>query len=112
MRINLHASGFGLTNHTRDFVQSSLLHRLGRFRYRIGSVEVNLTTSNGRSRPDVTACEIVVNIEPSDEIRRRAAHEWLHIAIDRAASAVCTEVERAMLQLRPTVAPPLHSGDR
>jgi hypothetical protein len=39
MRINLHASGFDLTNHTRDFVRSKLLHRLGRFKDRIGSVE-------------------------------------------------------------------------
>ena len=94
MRINLQASGFGLTNHTRDFVQSKLLYGLGQFRDRIGSVEVNLTTSKGRSRPDAAACEIVAKIEPSGEIRRRAEHEWLHVAIDRAASAVAAEVER------------------
>jgi hypothetical protein len=29
MRINLHASGFDLTNHTPDFVQSKLLYRRG-----------------------------------------------------------------------------------
>jgi ribosomal subunit interface protein len=99
MRINLHASGIDLTNHTRDFVQSKLLYRLGQFRDRIGSVDVNLTTSQGRSRPDVTACEIVVNIEPSGEIRRSAEHEWLHVAIDAAASAVGAEVERGMVQV-------------
>jgi ribosome-associated translation inhibitor RaiA len=106
MRINLHASGFGLTNHTRDFVQSTLLYRCSQFRDRIGSVEVNLSDEQ-RSKPARrTACEIVVKIEPFGQIRRRAEHEWLHVAIDRAASAVGAEVERAMLQVRPTVSSP------
>ena len=112
MRINLHASGFDLANCTRDFVQSKLLYRLGEFRGRIGSVEVNLSTAKGRNRPDVAACEIVVNIHPSGEVRRRAEHEWLHVAIDQAASAVSAEVEREMRQARPTLASPPDIGDR
>jgi ribosomal subunit interface protein len=95
MRIELHATGIRLTNHTRHFLESKLQYRLHPFKDRIGSVEVNLTTSQGGSRPGVTACEIVVNIESLGEIRRRAEHEWLHIAIDWATSAVVAEVERA-----------------
>ena len=95
MRIDLHATGIRLTKHTRDFAQSKLRFRLGQFKDRINSVEVNLTTNQGRSRPGVTACEIVVNFKPSGEIRRRAEHEWLHVAIDWATSAVVAEVERA-----------------
>ena len=111
MRINLHASGFDLANCTRDFVQSKLLYRLGEFRGRIGSVEVNLSTARGRSRPDMPACEIVVNIHPSGEVRRRAEHEWLHVAIDQAASVVSAEVEREMRHARPTFASPPAIGD-
>lgn len=106
MRINVRASGFGLTNHTRNFVQAKLLYRLGQFTDRIASVEVNLTASKGQHQPDVTACEIVVNIDPSVEIRRRAEHEWLHLAIDRAASAVGAEVAHAMVQMRPAATVP------
>lgn len=107
MRINLHASGFDLANLTRDFVQSKLLYRLGDFRGRIRSVDVNLSTVKGRSRPDAAACEIVVNIRPSGEVRRRAEHEWLHVAIDKATSAVSAEVEREMKEARPTLASPI-----
>jgi len=100
MRISVRASGFRLTNHTRNFVQSKLLHRLGQFRDRIASVEGNLTASEGRHQPDVTACEILVNVGPSVEIRRRAEHEWLHIAIDRAASVAGAAVAQAIVQMR------------
>jgi ribosomal subunit interface protein len=106
MRINVHTSGFDLTNHTRDFVQSKLLSTLGRFRGRIGSVAVNLATSNGRSRPDTTACEIVVNVHPAGEVRRRAEHEWMHVAIDRAASRIGDEIERELLRRASEGAPP------
>ena len=50
MRRDLHASGFDVTNHTRDLVQSTL-YRLGQFRDRIGSVEVNPTTSTVEAGP-------------------------------------------------------------
>jgi len=112
MRINLHASGFDLANLTRDFVQSKLLHRLGEFRDRIRSVEVNLSTAKGRTRPDGAACEIVVNIHPSGEVRRRAEHEWLHVAIDQAASTVSAETERQMREAGPTLESPPCVGER
>ncbi len=101
MRINLHASGFDLTNYTRDFVQSRLLPSLGQFRDRIGSVDVKLTTSKGRSRPDTTGCEIVVNVHPWGEVRRRAEHQWMHVAIDRAASGIDRDVQRELLRTTP-----------
>ena len=109
MRINLHASGFDLTNYTRDFVQSRLLPRLGQFRDRIGSVDVNLAASKGR--PDTTACEIVVNVHPYGEIRRRAEHEWMHVAIDRAASGIVSDVRRELVRTVHT-APSRVAGDR
>jgi ribosomal subunit interface protein len=112
MQINLHASGFHLTNHTRDFAQSKLLSTLGQFRASIGSVDVNLGTSKGRNRPDTTACEIVVNLHPSGEVRWRVEHEWMHVAIDRASSGIAAEVEREILQMRPAVASPPAIGDR
>ena len=112
MRIDLHARGFELTNHTRDFVQSRLLSTLGQFRGHIGSVAVNLATSNGRSRPDTSVCDIVVNVHPSGEVRRRAEHEWMHVAIDRAASGIDTDVEREFLRTASQRATSPVVGDR
>jgi hypothetical protein len=48
----------------------------------------------------MAACEIVVKVHPSGEVRRRAQQEWIHVAIDRAASGIGGAVER---ELRRTV---------
>ena len=72
MRIELHATGIRLTNHTRRFLQSKLQYGLRQFKDRIGSVQVNLTTSQGGSRPGMTACEVVVY----NDLVRIHAIEW------------------------------------
>lgn len=105
MRIDLHARGFELTNQTRDFVQSRLLSALGQSMGHVGSVAVSLSTARGRSQPDTTRCGIVVSLRPSGEVRGQAEHEWLHVAIDRAAAEVGAAVERRILQTRPAVSP-------
>ena len=112
MRINLHTKGFDLTSHTRGFVESRLLSALGPVSVHIESVAVHLEASRGRTQPDAAVCLIVVSLHPSGEVRSRAEHFWLHVAIDRAAVNVGGEVEREVMRSRQAAASPPVAGDR
>ena len=112
MRINLHTKGFDLTSHTRGFVESRLLSALGPVSVHIESVAVHLEASRGRTHPDAAVCLIVVSLYPSGEVRSRAEHFWLHVAINRAAVNVRGEVEREVMRNRQATASPPVVGDR
>jgi ribosome-associated translation inhibitor RaiA len=94
MRIKVLASGFELTNHTRSFAESRLRGALNRFRDHIEFVSVHLHAS-GPQPEDLAECRLAVALHPGGEVRARSAHAWLHVAIDRAASAIVPLVEGA-----------------
>ncbi len=94
MRIKVLASGFELTNHTRSFAESRLRGALNRFRDHIDVVSVHLH-ANGPQPEDHAECRLAVALHAGGEVRTRSAHTWMHVAIDRAASAIVPVVEGA-----------------
>jgi ribosome-associated translation inhibitor RaiA len=92
MRIDVHAHGLPVTNYTRDFAESRLVGALGRFRPQIASVVVNLAADDARGADEPAVCEIAVTLSAGGAIRRHAAHQWPHVAIDRAARAIADAV--------------------
>jgi ribosome-associated translation inhibitor RaiA len=110
MQITVHASGFDLTAHTRSFAESRLLSTLGRFNAYLASITVRLDARTGGTRP-ATVCAILV-LHPSGELRSTAEHAWAHVAIDRAATHIASEVERELLRRHAAVQSPALAGER
>jgi ribosome-associated translation inhibitor RaiA len=99
MRIIVHASGFDLTNYTSGYAESRLRAALSPCRPQLVSVSVQLDPP-ARAH-EAARCEVVAHLTPSGQVRARAEHEWLHVAIDRAASAVRSAVEGEVRTTHP-----------
>jgi ribosomal subunit interface protein len=97
MRINVRGKGFDLTGLARAFVASRLLSALGRFAARVDSVVVHLVATKGRTETDAAACDIVVHLHPTGQVRSRTEDRHMRTAIDKAAAEIGKQVERQVL---------------
>lgn len=98
MRITVRSERNELTTQLRQLVVSRLQSALGPFSAHLESVDVRLETNTLHAHPGTTACDVVVKLRPTGEVRARAEDAKMNNAIARACSdlrgAVESEVSR------------------
>ena len=112
MRINVHANGFDLTRHIREFAESRVQCALGRFEACIESVTVHLDAVKGRLQPDTTRCRVKATLHPSGEVRSLASHAWMNVAINRACADAAIQMGKEIRRRRMAAATASVVGDR
>lgn len=111
MRISVHANGFELTRHTREFAATRVQCALGRFEACIKSVRVHLDAVKGRLQPDTTRCRVMVTLHPSGKVRSLASHAWMNVAIDRACADAGLQMEDEIQRRRTAATTAPVAGD-
>jgi ribosomal subunit interface protein len=112
MRIHVRAHGFDLTNHTRSYAESRLQAALSRFRQHITSVTVSLYAGPPFAPADAARCEIAIALAPKGYVHAETEHEWMHVAIERAAASIVSAVDRAVARIRTRSSRALSGLDR
>ena len=101
----MQADGFDLTAQIRGFVETQVLAALGRFDASIALVEVHLGAVRGRATPDKTVCSVIVTLHPHGDVRSIASHEWMNVAITRAACDAGSQVDQELRRRRHAASP-------
>lgn len=98
MRIDIHASGFALTDPIQSHMQRRIAFALDRLRGRIRRVSVRLSDINGRRGGVDKRCQLHVHLTSSADVVVADVQPDLYVAmsraVDRAAAVIVRRIER------------------
>ncbi len=100
MRIDIHASGFALTDSIQTHLQRRIEFSLDRLRGRIRCVSVRLSDINGRRGGIDKRCQLQVHLTDSGEVVVADVQRDLYVAMTRAVDRASAAIVRRLGRLR------------
>ena len=111
VHIDIHASGFNLTDGLRDHARRKIAHALDHFGFPGGRIRVRLSDINGPRGGLDKRCQIHISLPRRDHVIVEDIESDLYIAIDRAAERAGESLrrrharQRAQLKIRSRQGP-------
>lgn len=100
MRIDLHASGFDLTEGLREHTRRRLEFALDHVRTEAGRVSVHLSDINGPRGGNDKRCQIRIPLPRSRDVVIEDTEADLYVAIDRAVERARQTLDRRLSRRR------------